>query len=559
VTMIRTSATALTAAAMLVLAACGGNDDGNSNGNDDSSGTAEIGGPAEAERLRLGIISDEGNLTPHTYVTGYPGLNLMLLQYDTLMQVGLDGEPMPWLAEETDLSEDGLTYTLTLTDGVTWHDGEQLTSADVAFSVQYYRDTGTAGRFLRDLNAVDTVDTPDDRTVVFNLAETDPSFELRTLADVPILPEHIWSSIDEPDTAPFTEETSVGSGPYRLVSVDPGQSYEFQANENYFKGAPSVDTIVVVQLADQAGALSSLRSDAIDAIVGTVSPEQVDLLDGQQGLQVIQGPEFSSTLLAFDTQKPPFDDPTVRQAIALAIDRQKIVDDVYLGQAVPGVAGWLHPDSAWNSDDAPATEYDPTAANAMLDAAGMVDSNDDGVREMDGSPLSLDLLAASNNSLRLRVADLVAGMLGEVGINVAVQSVESTTWEEAIWPDFDVANGRNYDLAIWGWSAPVMADVGQMPQLVDSDPARGGLNVTGFVSERADDVGRQASTELDPNRRRDLIGELQDVFADEVPLVALAYPNGAYAVRTSVYAGWAFMTGQGVMHKLSFLPEDARG
>jgi peptide/nickel transport system substrate-binding protein len=513
--------------------------------------------PTQVEQLRMAIVGDESTLNPYTYVTGFPGWNLLMLQYDSLMQIDTDGLPQPWLATSVEVSDDGLVYSLELAEGVTWHDGEPLTAEDVVFTVDYFTTNPAASRFARDLNGVEGAEATGDLTVEITLAAPNPSFPLRGLADVPIIPEHIWADVTTPEEHQFEDVSNVGTGPYRITEYTANQSYTLEANPDYFRGAPAVDELVLVQFADDAGALAAMNSGEVDVIFGQVAPEQIELLSAQEGVEILQGPEYTNQLLNYDAQLPPFDDVAVRQAMSLAIDRQDLVDTVFLGAATVGNAGWTHPDSpAYNPDIE--TTYDVDAANALLDEAGYADADGDGIREFDGEPMSFEIITNSGDSLRLRTAELVGTMLADIGIEATVSSVEQATWEEAIWPGFDVANGRNYQLGMWGWSAPTQADPGQIGALMHSDPLIGSLNVTGYSSTEADGLIDQLRVEGDPDARQDLLDQLQVLFAEELPFITLLYPDGAYAFRSEVYADWAFISGQGIVSKLSLLAEEAR-
>jgi peptide/nickel transport system substrate-binding protein len=515
------------------------------------------GGAGTAASVRAAITGDEGTLNPYTYVTGFPGWNLLMLQYDSLMQIDTDGLPQPWLATSVEMSDDGLVYSLELAEGVTWHDGEPLTAEDVVFTVDYFTSNPAASRFARDLNGVEGAEATGDLTVEITLAAPNPSFPLRGLADVPIIPAHIWADVTTPEEHQFEDVSNVGTGPYRITEYTANQSYTLEANPDYFRGAPAVDELVLVQFADDAGALAAMNSGEVDVIFGQVAPEQIELLSAQEGVEILQGPEYTNQLLDYDAQLPPFDDVAVRQAMSLAIDRQDLVDTVFLGAATVGNAGWTHPDSpAYNP--AVETTYDVDAANALLDEAGYSDSDGDGIREFDGAPMSFEIITNSGDALRLRTAELVGTMLADIGIEASVSSVEQATWEEAIWPGFDVANGRNYQLGMWGWSAPTQADPGQIGALMHSDPLIGSLNVTGYSSTAADELIDQLRVEGDADARQDLLDQLQVLFAEELPFITLLYPDGAYAFRSEVYADWAFISGQGIVSKLSLLPEAAR-
>lgn len=511
-------------------------------------------GPSSAEIVRMANFAQEGNITPHTYETA-TGFNLLGLVYDSLLQIDEDGIPQPWLAEELTISDDGLTYTMPIREDAVWHDGEPLTAEDVAFSFTYYQE-GPPGRFRTAVSNVESV-TVDGETVSVQLTEPGASFELRTLAELPILPEHIWSSIAAPDEAPFDDSTNVGSGPYRLVESDPGTSYRFEINPDYFAGTPTVEQISVIQFANDAGAVAALRSREIDMITRSVTPEQIPVLNSQDGLSVLEAPEYVTTLLSYDTQKEPFSNLAVRQAMDLATNRELLVSDVYLDAAIPGNAGWVHPESPF-FDAGVETTFDVDAANALLDDAGITDSDGDGVRELDGEPLEVELLAVSSNALRMRIAELLASQYAEIGMSVEVASLDSEALDEMVWPEYDVAMGRNYDMAVWGWSAPTQADIGQMGALVDSDPILGSLNIMGYVSEEADALAAQLRTESDPDARMAVAAELQALIAEELPLITLLYPNGLYGHSPDAFDGWTSITGQGPINKLSFIPADAR-
>ena len=513
--------------------------------------------PAEPVTIRAAVTGDESTLNPYTYISGFPGWNLLMLQYDSLMQLDKNGVPRPWLASSVAVNADLTEYSFTLEEGVTWHDGEPVTAHDVDFSVDYYINNVEASRFARDLRGVEDLVVTDDYNATFILSAPNAGFELAALADVPIIPRHIWEGVELPSEHQFEGGTNIGTGPYKLVEYVDGQSYRLQANPDYFRGAPAVDELVVIVFADDAGAQAAIRTGEVDVIFERIPPEQIGLLDSQDPLDVILGPEFTTQMINYDASKRPFDDVAVRQAINLAMNRQDIVDTVFLGAATVGSAGWIHPGHpSYNPDIA--TVYDPAAANALLDGAGYLDSDGDGVREFDGQPMSFEIITNAPDSLRLRIAELTVEMLGEIGIHTSVSAVETGTWEQAVWPGFDVNNGRNYDIAMWGWSAPVQADPLRLPQLVASVPAGGFLNLTGYASAEMDALSERLGQEPDPAERNSILGRMQEIIAEELPFVLLLYPDGAYVYDSSVYADWEFIAGQGIVSKLSLLPPSAR-
>lgn len=512
--------------------------------------------PPEPVRVRAAVTGDESTLNPYTYISGFPGWNLLMLQYDSLMQLDAAGVPQPWLASEVTVSADLSEWSVTLTDGVTFHDGEPVTAQDVAFSVNYFQTNPESSRFARDFRPVENVIVHDDHNVTFVLTGPNAGFDVGALADAPIIPQHIWESVELPSEYDFGG-TNIGTGPYVLVDYVQGQSYRFAANPDYFRGAPAVDELVVIVFADDAGAQAAIRTGEVDVIFERIPPEQIDLLDAQDPLDVVLGPEFTTQMINYDASKRPFDDVAVRQAINLAMDRQDIVDTVFLGAATVGSPGWIHPGhSVYNP--AIETVYDPAAANALLDSAGYTDSDGDGVREFDGQPMSFEIITNSPDSLRLRIAELTVEMLAAIGIETEVVPVDTAVWENAVWPGFDVNNGRNYDIAMWGWSAPVQADPLRLPQLVHGSTGVGFLNLTGFANAEMDALSEELSVEADPAERTAKLHRMQEIIAEDLPFVLLLYPDGAYVYDSSVYSDWEFIAGQGIVSKLSLLPAAAR-
>ena len=509
-----------------------------------------------AARLRASIVADEATLNPYTYVSGTPGWNLLMLQYDSLYQVDVNGQPQPWLATKATVSPDGRTYSLVLREGVKWHDGKPLTAADVKFAFDFYIANKT-GRFARALRAVESVAADGAAGLTIKLKAPSPSFVLQALADVPIIPQHIWKDVTTPKTHVFPGGTNIGTGPYKLAEYKPDQFYRFAANKEYFAGVPRVDELVLVRFADDAGSLAALRGKEIDLAIRTVAPEQIALLKQMPNMKIAQGPLFATDMFIYDMQRPPFNKLAVRKAIALAIDRQDIVNTVHLGNATVGNLGWIHPKSPFFNSSV-TTEFNVKKATALLDEAGIKDSNGDGIREVDGAPLSFELLVPSNSALRLRMAELIKDMLKAVGMEVKVASVESTTWENKVWPDFDVAKGRNYQAAMWGWSAPVQADTSQTALMVHSKPEFGTLNLSGLSDPQADQLAEALVKEMDPVKYRETLNQLQALIGDKLPFVMLLYPDGAYAYWSNVYDGYTFIAGQGIINKLSFLPASAQ-
>jgi peptide/nickel transport system substrate-binding protein len=170
--------------------------------------------------------------------------------------------------------------------------------------------------------------------------------------------------------------------------------------------------------------------------------------------------------------------------------------------------------------------------------------------------MSYDLLVQSTSTDRLRSAELIREMLSEVGIEVKISSMESDSLDAKVWPDYDVAQGRNYDMSMWGWSAPVMLSSGLIAQLLYSDPAEGSLNVVGFSDPDTDAALDALTSEATMEGRISAAADLQTQIAEQAPWVTLYYRQGAYAYRSDTYGGWTWQDGKSALHGFSFVDYD---
>jgi peptide/nickel transport system substrate-binding protein len=354
-------------------------------------------------------------------------------------------------------------------------------------------------------------------------------------------------------TDPDTFENNVGTGPFVLAEYRPDEFYRFTANPNYFMGKPAVDELLVPIIKEPTTIFSSLKTGEIHSTIVSLSPELVKDFEGSPDLKVLQGPGFATTMLQFNAERAPWDNAEVRRAVALAINPQQLVDTVLLGYGTAGNPGWLHPASPFH-DPAIQGTFDPAQANEILDGLGYMDTNGDGVREADGAPMEAELLVQSNNPQRIRSAELIAAALEDIGIRLNVTSLDTNSVDAKVWPEFDVSKGRDYDLTMWGWSAPVMVNPLRTSQLVASDPTLGTINIGGFKSEEVDTLVSELQTTVEPTRQKELIQQLEAIIARDLPFVMLYYADGIYTYRPEVYDQWKYQQGQGIMNKLSFLP-----
>ena len=497
--------------------------------------------------LRMAITQDEGTLTPYTYQTGYPGYELMTLIYDQLFLMDVDLVPQPWLAASLDVADE-VTYRLELREGVLWHDGTPFTAEDVAFSVGYYQ-THPLGRFTTSANKVAEVEVTGPLAVTLTLGAPDATFVQTGLADLPMLPKHVWEGVEEPRTM----ATAMGTGPYRLVEYVTDQYYRLEANADFWGPAPAHAEIVAVVIRDETATFQALQANQVDVATRPVPAGSVERFESERDLAVQRGAGFPSTILIMDLEQPGLADVAVRRAIAGAIDYQRRIDVLLLGYGTAGTPGFIHPASRFaNPATAEYPRLDAAAVAMQLEAAGYARGADGVFAHADGTRLAFEFLAPANNPVRLRAAELIALDLNAVGIAVTVRSIENEALVQRAWPDFDVSGGRDYQMSMFGWSAPVNAQA-NLRGLLHSDPTKGTLNLSGYADAEADRLTDEAVVTTDDDARRALLFQVQERLAADLPLITLFYQDGIYAYRPAAYDGWSFMAGQGIIHKGSFV------
>ncbi|MDQ3978984.1 MAG: ABC transporter substrate-binding protein [Actinomycetota bacterium] len=541
--------------ASLMVAACADDDDEGDQPATPGQGATSTTVPSVAT-LRFAVSTNERNITPFTQGTGYPGYYMMTLMYDTLLWLDPQGVPQPWLAREFQTSNGGRTWTLKLQEAVTWHDGRALSAADVKFSFEYIRDSQRP-RWLPNLRPITSIETPDPLTVVLTLSEPKASFALNPLADLPIIPQHIWSGITNP--LEVTAELPggalpIGSGPYRLVEFRENQVWRFQANPNYFKGRPIVNEIVMPYIADRQAAFTALQGGQVDVTAATLTPE-LKATFNQGGLKTAGGAGLRGWYVYINNERAPFDRKEVRQAVALAIDFNDIVRTVLLGAGAAGSPGFVHRSVAWSNPARRDFRPDQNRARTLLDGAGIRDTNNDGVRELNGQPVEVPLILRNDDAQAVRAAELIAQSVSQIGIKVTATPLDPTTGGSRIWPDYQIGQTPrgDYTIALHSWAATVQQDPEFLRSLFHSEPAVGTLNRAAYKNPQYDTLADEQSRTTDTAQRNRILGQMQDILADDLPAIALYYPDDIFPYRPGTFDGWVYYPGTGILNKATLI------
>jgi peptide/nickel transport system substrate-binding protein len=505
-----------------------------------SAGVGQVSaGTDQTVTLTVGLIQDldSPNVTAGYLVSSY---ELWNLQYATLTDKAADDfAVIPGLAESWVASDGGLTYTYTLREGLKWSDGEPLTAADIAFTVNASRDQEWLNHSATTANLDATV--IDDRTVKITSSVPDPKLPVM---DVYILPEHIWGGFTVDDISTYDGLDGVGSGPFTLTEWKSGQSWTMKANPNYWQGAPAIDQVIFRVFTNPDAMVAALKQGEIDA-AHSVPSSSFEGLQSEDDIEAVFGAQGGFTELAMNGMAgglgdghPALLDLNVRHAVAHAIDKASLFDRVILGLGKPGVGLSVSPDSAWQPD-IPVDEqytYDPAEANRLLDEGGYVDTNGDGVREMpDGSQdLVFRYAERSESEIAAPIRELVTGWLDAVGIGTTVDVYDDTQLT-------DVIGSGEYDLFVWGWTPFVdpdpMLSYFTCAQVTTSMDAIG-YNDANWCNEKYDELYAAQNQELDRGKRVDIVHEMLRLFYDESTYVVLFEDADLQAYRTDRFEGW---------------------
>lgn len=521
-----------------------------------ASAPVAVAQPGQPTTVRIALNGYENNLTPFTATFGAaPNTHdLIMLVYDSLFWSQVRADPEPWLAERAEPNTDATQWTVTLREGITWHDGRPFTAEDVAFSFNYYdQQRASSGRYAHhvfDVPALISATVVDPRTVRLDYAQPAPQFRTMPGADLPIIPKHVWESVTDPRTA--AQALPVGTGPYKLTQIVPDQLYKFEANQSYFKGRPTVDVLEMPIVRDPAAGFAALQTGEVAHVTRNVPPELYDRFAEQEGVTILEGTKFESNQLYFNARKPPLDDPRLRHAMSLTIDSQAIVDTILLGHGKPGLPTFLHPATPWALDGAQ-VEHDPAAAQKLLDGAGYA-HGPDGIRVApSGTPLSFSVLVNSFEPQDIRAAQLISQQLQPLGVRMTPEALDPATLRaRRSAPEGQVPT---YDAYISVIESHAHVDPDALYYFFHSPGPKGfGATITGWTNPRFDELVEQATTANDEDRAR-LLGDAQRLLAAENPLVVLWYRDGEYAYRGAGYDGWVSDPGHGIFTKRSFLPE----
>ncbi|MGH6760513.1 MAG: ABC transporter substrate-binding protein [Phyllobacterium sp.] len=471
--------------------------------------------PARGGRLVVASDGEPANLNPAIVASN--GVFFVASKVvESLAEQSYNGKDglKPLLATDWSGSDDGLSATFKLREGVTWHDGKPFTSADVAFSaLEVWKKLQNLGRVV--FKNLETVETPDEHTAVFRFSQPTPFQLIRNALPVvtSVLPKHLYEGTDIARNP--ANQALVGTGPFKFGEHKPGEYYLLKRNENYWdKNAPALDEIVFQVLPDRAAAGNALEAGQIQlAAFSAVPLADLDRISKVPGLKVYENGYEALTyqlIVEINHRRKELADPKVRQAIAHAIDKDFVVKTIFLGYAKPATGPVPEFDKTFHASDTTQYAFDPARAESLLDEAGYR-------KGADGTRFKLKLLPAPFFNETKQFGDYLRQALAKVGIDAEIVSNDTPAHLKAVYTDHD------FDITV---ATPVYR----------SDPAisttvlfQSGLpagvpfsNQYGYENAEVDKLIAEGASTIDDAKRAEIYKELQRKVTADLPIINVA-------------------------------------
>ncbi|HVF51706.1 MAG TPA: ABC transporter substrate-binding protein [Pyrinomonadaceae bacterium] len=468
---------------------------------------------------------------------------LRQLMFNTLVRKNEKFEYVGELATSIQTAPDGLSTTFTLRDGVTFHDGKPLTSADAKYTLEalFASNSAKAAPFMEadaqggQQNYVSSIETPDPRTLVVRLRK--PWLQLLTnLVPVAIIPQ---------GSGDAQKDKPLGSGGFRFVSFDESQQVvDMEAYDNYWGGAPQIKKLRVRAILDANTLQAELRSGRVNlAHVANLSPDAYKSLEQDANLQIKKFPGANLVYIGFNADSDPLKDARVRQAIAYAINRESIIRDLQLGQA--RIAHSILPEESWAFHAGQKYAYDPAQAKRLLDEAGLRDPDGDGPQMRLPKPIVFKITSAS--AAVRQYAQVIQNSLKDVGVPIEIETLETVSL-------FAQLRNGQFQLTTARWVGGNQDPIFLRNLFHSSEiptQQRSGFNRGRYRNAELDkllDEAVNTPPDAERDRAKNLYTQAQDIITRELPMMPLWYPDnlvvatkGVGNIQLDASADWDFV------------------
>ncbi len=481
--------------------------------------------PDQGGVFREGVAGNPQYLNPLLCQTHEIDQDLCSLLFRGLTRLDPNGRVVPDLAESWSTTPDGLSYTFRLRQDQLWHDGVPITSEDIAYTVEMLQapDTPAVPDLVELWRSVD-MEVLDAQSVRFILNESFAPFLDYT--SIGLLPKHIWEGVAPADLASSPLNlTPVGSGPMHLVSSSAGM-IRLEPSPYGGGNVPYISALEFYFYPDYPSIYAAYTKGELDGISRVLSSD-LPLAKERKDLQLFSAleSEYVSVVLNLKNPDTPFfQDRAVRQALFYGVNRERLVAEAVSGQGV--VASSPIPANSWAyAPGLPTFAYDPTRAARLLDEAGWIDRDADGVRDKDGRALRFVLLA-NDDPVRRQLIDQISADWRTIGVQAIPQSVSFTGLVS------DFLAPRRFDAALVTWS--ITGDPDPFPLWHSSQSGEGGQNYGGWMNDEADTLIQDARSTVDRSKREALYARFQQLFLVDIPALPLYYPVYTYGVSDRV-------------------------
>lgn len=479
--------------------------------------------PAEGGTYTEGVVGAPQWPNPVLAAFNETDEDLARLLFRGLTRVDERSRIVPDLAESWEVSGDALVYTFTLKAGLKWQDGAPITADDAVYTFQLMQSPDFPGPpYLLELWKAVQVEKVDDRRVRFTMSE--PFAPFLDYTTIGLLPHHILAGTSAADLLkhPFNT-TPIGNGPFMLERAS-SDEIVLRANPLWDGPKPYLERLALRLYPDTDAVFAAYNRGEVDGI-RAIPADRLEEAAEMPTLNLYSTPVDEATWVLFNTQSPPLDHVPVRQALALATDRTRLIAEALKGQALPLYGPLLPTSWAYN----PAVEeavHDPEQARALLASAGWTDTDGDGIRDKEGKALEVEL-ACLNTPQDVRVAQAIAAQWGEIGVRVAVAPLSAG----------ELANGylrpRAFQAVLYHW-LDITPDPDMYPFWHSTQATDPGQNFAQFRNRDADEIMEQARRTPDMVTRQELYARLQEILRDEAPAVFLYQPVYTMGVRDTV-------------------------
>jgi peptide/nickel transport system substrate-binding protein len=477
-------------------------------------------GPVEGDWLIYHLGAEPATLNPITATDAYEGVITGGNIYETLIERdNATLELKPLLAESWTISDDKLTYTFKIREGIKWQDGVPFTAEDIVYSYKTIMDPKVDAPQLRSYyQEIKDVEAVNEHTVKFTYAR--PYFlALEFCGGMPIVPRHIFEKGDF-NTHP-AGRAPVGTGPFKFVMWTTGREVVLEKNPEYWGEKPHVNKIVFRIINDPSVALQVLKRQELD--VASLTPIQWEMQTGSPDFEKnfdkfsYYTPNYS--YIGWNSARPFFSDKRVRRAMTQLVNRELILNKIMfdLGAVVTNP---FYINSPEYDKDIKPIPYDPARAKALLDEAGWTDHDGDGIRDKDGVKFAFEFLIPGGSETGEKIATILKEELDKMGIKMDIRKTEWAVFTTRL-------NERKFDAVTLAWSMGVESDP---YQIWSSTQAESGSNFVGFKNAEADRLIEQARQEFDRKKRIELYRKFSTIVNEEQPYTFLFCRKATVAV-----------------------------